>query len=687
MTAPAIGRLGAPPGGPSVRVRVWLLGALVLVLFAILTAQLVRLQIINPDQYAARAAINRVRTLDISPQRGLIYARDGSPLVENIPRYSVTLVAGDIPDADVPRVAAALAPLFDLRGWEIEELILARKRSIDPFLPIVIDDEPAAGVVLDLQTRESELPGLVIETRGERRYAHGELLGHILGYVGPIDPARYPDLAGLRYQISDRIGQTGVEAVYESELRGEPGWRQVEVDATGRVLKTIEEQAPAPGNSITLSIDLPLQERVRRIVADAMGASNYGAAALIDVRTGELLALVSEPAYDVNIFSDGLTDAEWRAILEDPGQPLRNHAVSDQFAPGSVFKVVTGLAALAEGVVDEDTRIYSSRELVVGDETNPDRTYVFTDTVEGEFDFRSAIAQSSNTYFFYAAGGAPFRHPDAPPREPAVQARLDALVERGVIAGDAPFNGVGPDALGRWAREFGLDSATGVDLLAEAGGLIPTRQEKLRAFGVPWLDGDTYNFGIGQGSTAVTPLQMAVATAAIANGGDVLRPQVVREVRNAEGRLVRPFQPAVARRMDVDPAHLKLIREGMALSVLAGTSGLAQDALPGMMLAGKTGTAEFGLADPIPGSGEDPRPLTHGWFIGFAPFEDPEVAVAVFVEFGAGFIVAEAGGRILAAWAEHAGELARAVPPPRGRITATPDEDARVLREILERSR
>lgn len=687
MTAPAIGRPAPPPGGPSVRVRIWLLAGLVIVLFAILTAQLVRLQIVDHEQYAARAAVNRVRTVDIPPQRGLIYARDGSPLVENVPRHRVALVAGDIPDADVPRVAAALAPLFGLRGWEIEERILERKRSIDPFLPIVIDDEPDADIVLDLQTRRSGLPGLVIQTRGERRYAHGELLGHILGYVGPIDPARREALADQRYQLSDLIGQTGVEAVYEAELRGRPGWRQVEVDAGGRVLDTLEEQPPAPGNSLTLTIDPALQERVRLILEDAMGASDLAAAALIDVRTGELLSLVSAPAYDVNIFSDGLSDAKWRAILEDPGQPLRNHAISDQFAPGSVFKVVTGLAALAEGVVDEDTLIYSSRELVVGDETNPDRTYTFTDTVEGEFDFRSAIAQSSNTYFFYLAGGAPFRHPDAPPRDPAVQARLDALVERGVIAGDAPFDGVGPDALGRWAREFGLDSPTGVDLLAEADGLIPTRRGKLRAFGEPWLDGDTYNFGIGQGSTAVSPLQMAVAVAAIANGGDVLRPQVVREIRDPEGRLLRPFEPDVVHRIEADPAHLKLIREGMALSVLAGTSGRAQEALPGMMLAGKTGTAEFGLAEPIPGSDEDPRPLTHGWFIGFAPFEDPRVAVAVFVEFGAGYIVAEAGGRILAAWAEHSGQLARALPPPPGRVDASPEEDARVLREILERSK
>ena len=687
MTAPAIGRLGPPPGGPSVRIRIWLLGALVIALFAILTAQLVRLQIVNHEQYAARAAVNRVRTVDIPPQRGLIYARDGSPLVENVPRHRVAIVAGDIPDADVPRVAAALAPLFGLRGWEIEERILERKRSIDPFLPIVIDDEPDANVVLDLQTRRGDLPCLVIQTQGERRYAHGELLGHILGYVGPIDLARYEELADQRYRLSDRIGQTGVEAVYEAELRGRPGWRQVEVDAAGRVLDTLEEQPPAPGNSITLTIDPALQERVRLILEDAMGASDLAAAALIDVRTGELLSLVSAPAYDVNIFSDGLSDAEWRAILEDPGQPLRNHAISGQFAPGSVFKVVTGLAALAEGAADERTLIYSSRELVVGDETNPDRTYTFTDTVEGEFDFRNAIAQSSNTYFFYLAGGAPFRHPDAPPRDPDVQARLDALVQRGVIAGDAPFDGVGPDALGRWAREFGLDSPTGVDLLAEADGLIPTRREKLRAFGEPWLDGDTYNFGIGQGSTAVSPLQMAVAAAAIANGGDVLRPQVVREIRDGEGRILRPFEPDVVHRMDADPGHLKLIREGMALSVLAGTSGRAQDPLPGMMLAGKTGTAEFGLAEPIPGSDEDPRPLTHGWFIGFAPFDDPEVAVAVFVEFGAGYVVAEAGGRILAAWAEHSGELAGALPPPRGRIAASPEEDARVLREILERSK
>lgn len=692
----SLGGLARPPaeaGGPSIRVRVWLLGLLVLALFAILTAQLVRLQIINHDQYAARAAINRVRTVDVPPARGLIYARDGSLLVENVPRYRVTLIAGDIPDDEVPRVAAALADVFDLRDWEIAEQVLERKRGIDPFLPIVIEDEPEPGIVLNLQTRQRDLPGLVIESTGERRYRHGELLAHILGYVAPINQAEYEALADQRYRLDDLIGQTGVEAAYEAQLRGEPGWRQVEVDAIGRELQTLDELPPAPGRGVTLTIDIALQRQVRDILLAHLDdggiaqASRYAAAVVLDVHTGEVLALASVPSYDVNIFAEEISNEDWRALLEDPGRPLRNHAIADQFAPGSIFKVVTALAGLEEGVIDQDSLIYSPGQLEVDREDNPDiDPYVFRDTTNGVFHLRTALAESSNVFFYYVAGGSPFRHPQAEPRPEDEQAVLDGLAARGVIAGDVEFAGAGPDALGKWAREFGLDSPTGIDLPGEADGLIPTRAGKLATFGESWLDGDSYNFGIGQGSTAVTPLQMAITAAAIANGGTILQPQVVREIRDADGMVLRPFEPIVASRMSADPEHLRLIGQGMALSVLAGTSYDAQEQLPSMMIAGKTGTAEF-TADDVPPreDASDPGP-THGWFIGYAPYDDPKIAVALFFEFGAGFLAAEPAGQIMAAWAELSGEIATAAPPPRPRADLGAEENERVLRAVEERA-
>lgn len=688
------GALGAAPQPriPS-RWRVAGLALLVFALFAVLTGQLVRLQIIEHERYADRAAINRVRTLDLPPARGLIYARDGTPLVENVPRHRVLLIAGDVPGEDVERVAGALAAVSGLRAWEIADLVLERKRSIDPFLPIVIEDDPDPDVVLDLQTRLAELPGLEIETTGRRRYEHGELLAHILGYTAPISEAEHEALADQRYRLDDLIGQTGVEAVYERQLRGLPGWRQIEVDALGRELDTLDEQAPADGNGVVLAIDLELQRRVSGILSEYLAeseterASLYAAAAVLDVHTGEVLALVSAPAYDVNLFAEGISSADWRALLENEGKPLRNHATGDQFAPGSIFKLVTALAGLEEGVIDAETSILapSNRRLIVNNESNPNIEYVFRDTAEGVFQVRTALAESSNTFFYYVAGGSPFRHPDAAPRPEAEQAEVDAHAAAGVIAGDVPFDGVGPDALAKWAREFGLDSPTGVDLVGEAAGLIPTPAEKERTFGEGWLDGDSYLFGIGQGSTAVTPLQMAVVAAAIANGGLVLQPQVVREVLAPSGAVVRGFEPVVVRRMSADPEHLRLIGQGMAMSVLAGTSHDAQLQLPSMMIAGKTGTAEFAPED-IPPRADDAPPVTHGWFVGYAPYDDPKIALSVFFEFGEGFRVAEPAGKILAAWAELSGEIVRAAPPPPARADLSPEETARVTAAVEERS-
>ena len=278
---------------------------------------------------------------------------------------------------------------------------------------------------------------------------------------------------------------------------------------------------------------------------------------------------------------------------------------------------------------------------MVDNELNPGIQYVFSDTVQGTYDLRRALSESSNVYFFYLAGGEPFRHPDAPPRPEGEQEALDALAEEGIVAGDVEFNGVGPLALAEWAREFGFDDPTGIDLAGEVGGLIPDPALKQRTFGEPWVDGDTYNFAIGQGFVAATPLQMAVATATIANGGTIYEPQIVYEVRDSRGNLVRPFQPIVRRQLEIDPEALRVIREGMALSTLAGTSHDALVALPEMMIAGKTGTAEFAQTGPATGE----EGMTHGWFIAFAPFDDPEIAIAVFFEFGAGYLAAAAGGR------------------------------------------
>ena len=670
--------------GFPVRAKVWVLGGFILLLFGILTVQLVRLQILQHDEYVARAASNRVRTFDIQPARGLIYDSDGDLLVSNAPDYQISLVAADIPDEEVDAVAAELAALFDLRPWEVEEQIRERKASNDPFLPLLVAEDPTADDVIEVRSRRSSLPGVQVDTISTREYEHGRLLGHIFGYVGKITGEEYEELESERYLYSDQIGRSGVEAAYESQLRGRAGRQLVEVDAVGNVLRTLSDTLPSPGLSLVLTIDIALQERVERILLEHLGASLFAAAVVLDIHSGEVLSMVSVPNYDVNIYND-LSADEYQALLDDPGQPLINHAIQDQFPPGSIFKVVTAVAGLAEEAVTPDTRIYSPGVLEVHNALSPGIIYNFGDTVQGVYNIRTALAESSNVYFYYVAGGEPYRNPENPPRHEDEQARLDALAEEGIVAGDAAFEGVGNEALAAWARELGLDEPTGVDLVGEAAGLISSAEQKLEAFGEEWRDGDTYNMAIGQGFTTVTPLQMAVATAAIANGGTVYEPRVVRALVNSENQVVQPWQPAVRRQLELDPEILRIVREGMALCTLAGTCHDALVELPEMLFGGKTGTAEFNqTGTAVSGAEEGP---THGWFIAFAPFEDPQIAIAVFFEFSAGYLASSAGGEILRAWAELNDALGTTAPPPYARIAITEEEDQRLYEAIRERSR
>lgn len=670
--------------GFPVRAKVWILGGFILLLFGILTVQLVRLQLLKHDEYVARAASNRVRTIDIAPARGLIYDRDGNLLVENAPAYRIMLVSAEVPDYLVTQVAEELAEMSDGQAWEIEERIWDRKYSNDPFLPLLIAEEPTPAQVIDVTSRRSLLPGVQVETISIRRYEHGRLLGHILGYVGAITEKEYEELTGARYLYSDQIGRAGVEAAYERQLRGSTGRQLVEVDAVGNILRTLNDRSPSPGLSVVLTIDIELQQRVEDILLEHQGASLFASAVVLNVRNGEVLAMVSVPNYDVNIYEEVTTD-QYRELLEDPGQPLVNHAIQDQFPPGSIFKIVTAVAGLAEGAITPETRIYSPGVLEVHNELSPGIIYRFGDTTQGVFNIRTALAESSNVYFYYVAGGDPYRNPDNPPRHPSEQERLDDLADDGVVAGDVRFVGAGNEALARWAREMGFDAPTGVDLVGEAAGLITSAQQKLEAFGEEWRDGDTYNMAIGQGFTTVTPLQMAVATAAIANGGTVFEPRVVRELIDSNGKVVQPWQPTVRNQIDVDPEILRIVREGMALCTLAGTCHDALVVMPEMLVGGKTGTAEFNqTGTAVSGAEEGP---THGWFIAFAPFDNPQIAIAVFFEFSAGYLAAGAGGEILRAWAETSGAISQAIPPPYARVALTEEEDQRLYEAIRERSR
>jgi penicillin-binding protein 2 len=339
-----------------------------------------------------------------------------------------------------------------------------------------------------------------------------------------------------------------------------------------------------------------------------MGRSKNAAAVVIDVRTGELLALVSIPNYDNNIFTGRVDDAALRTLLEDPAKPLVNHAIAEMYPPGSTFKQVTGLAALQEGIASATTRITSLGSIRVPNQYNPREVFIFRDWAAlGQMDFYRGVAMSSDVYFYYLAGGYSENGRDL-------------------------FQGLGATTLASWARRFGLGEATGIDLPGESEGIIPDPAWKEEQVGIPWVLGDTYNFGIGQGYVATTPLQMALVTAAVANGGDVLRPTVVKEVLDSEGRSLPLARQAVRRNLNIDPRNLNIMREGMRQAVDTGTATTAKSRA--VISAGKTGTAEFGERRP------DGSYMEHGWYTGYAPFTNPSIAVAVFLEQGGGALTA-----------------------------------------------
>jgi penicillin-binding protein 2 len=588
---------------------------LVFIVFGVLTLQLMRMQVFEGEAYEQRAQNNHLRYSPTMPSRGLIFDRSGTPLVENVPQFSAGIVPADLPKDREAELLPQLEALLHVPAAEIAAKVDPKRDSKDPFTPVIIKEGLTPEEAFSLRSLESRLPGVEVIVEPVRRYTLGSLVSLILGYVSQVTEEQYPNLISKGYEMNDRIGQMGVETVYESVLRGQPGRKDVEVDAAGREIQTVHEVPAKAGAGIVLSVDLDLQRKVTEFLQDGMGSSKNGCAIVMDVRSGDVLAMVSLPTYDDNIFAN-MTDEQYQALNNDPAKPMVNHCISETYPPGSTFKQITGTGALQEGVANAGTTITSYGSISVKNEYDPNIVYVFKDWAAlGTLNFYQGVAQSSDVYFYYLAGG---------------------YFQDGVEL----FHGMGANALAGYAREYGLGSPTGIDLPGEAAGVIPDPGWKERELGETWTIGDTYNFAIGQGFVATTPLQMVGVTTAIANGGDVMVPRVVREVVDATGKSILPIAPKVARRLSISDDNLATFREGMRQAVSWGTANSAS--VPGVSVAGKTGTAEFG---PDLGGGTY---ASHAWFTGFAPAEDPEVAVVVFLEQGNGAKnAAPLGGRIL----------------------------------------
>lgn len=603
---------------PALRLR--LIEALLLLALLVLGARAASMQWLAPvvpPEYGDGLA---PRLLTVEPPRGLILDRNGEVLARNVPAYRALLVPGELP-ADDPERREALLQLEVLSGIPYATLEAAASSHlalVDPFAPIEVNEGMEAEEAIAMRARLAGTGGLRIEASAHRTYLADPTLAHILGHVGAIPEDEVDDLTAQGYPLDSSIGRTGVESVYEAALRGDPGRRLVLSDPQGREVEPLATSPATAGADVVLSIDLRLQQVAARALAEGMEAGlsvvrydtgqdrpapiPLGAAVVMDVRSGELLASVSLPAYDPNVFTEGDPDAI-AAILTDPARPLIDRTYMEVRSPGSIYKPLVALAALEEGVATAETEIFSSGAIHVADQYTPGVVYTFRDwAAHGLLDMKSALARSSDVYFYLLVGGY-----------------------HG--AQQADFEGMGAATLAEWSRKMGLGRATGIDLPGEASGFVPDPEWKQAELGEPWLLGDSYPFSIGQGYLTVTPLQMAVMTAAIANGGDLLRPRIVHGFR--EDGVVRPLAPEVTGRFQADPEHFEVVREGMLQTALPGGTGSAGTPA-GIRIGAKTGTAEFG--QPYPDGEFD----THGWFIAFAPYDDPEIAVAVYLEYGVG---------------------------------------------------
>lgn len=597
----------AGPAGAR-RLPVNIFRASVVLAFLLLGAQLWRLQIVEGPSFRQKAENNRVRVSAIKPPRGVIYDRRGQLLASNAPIFLVSVTPADIPARRESEVYERLATLLGMSQLDLRRVIERRRSDDDPFSPVPVKYNVDRTAALRIEERHEELPGVAVSVESTRKYNEGFLLAHLLGYTSLISPtllspAEYRNKIDREgYNVNDRIGAAGLEERYESVLRGQPGRKMYEVEASGRPVNELRVESPDPGRNLVLSLDLDLQRDAARILGEGLNGETTGVAIVMSPKTGDVLAMVSLPSYDANVFADDSREGELEQLLRDPAQPFFHRATTGLYPPGSSFKLVTAAAAMKEGVANRNTVIESKGAIFVPSDYDPNYRQIFPDwAVLGRLNLVSALGNSSNVYFFYLGGGFEPEH----------------------------FVGLGNERLAAYARQYGYGAPTGIDLPGEAAGTIPDEAWKLRRRGERWVKGDTYNMSIGQGYVQATPLQVANFTNAIANGGKLMRPRLVKEVADTDRQQVRTLPAQVLHVVDLPPNDRQVLIEGME----AGFSGVLLRDLrtPGLRVAGKTGTAEY--TGPRDAGGALP---THGWFTGFAPIEDPEISVTVFVEKGTG---------------------------------------------------
>ena len=581
---------------PPIDGRLRLSAVLIVLVFATFGFRLFQLQIVERDDLVARSERNSVRTIRVTAPRGEILDREGRLIASFRPARELRVTPSDLGDASV--TYAALAQLLDDNASELAERA-GEPRGSRRFNAVTLKRDLVYEDLARVSAHNWAMPGVATVEVPRRHYVEGRRAAHLLGMLGEIrgDQLELPEFAD--YRGGEEIGQTGIESRFESHLRGRDGGRNVVVDAVGREFGKLDEVPPVPGGRVVLALDLDLQRAAEAgFLETPEGAGPLmGSAVALDIATGDVLAMASFPDYDPNDFAGGIAGDTWNALLADPWKPLRNRAIQNHYPPGSTHKPIVAAALLEEGVVDEHSTVTCRGGFRFGN-----RTYrCWKRSGHGVVDLKEAMKRSCDV-FFYTFG-----------------------IELGI------------DRMAEHARSFGLGRKSGIDLAGEQPGLVPDSAWKERRFRQPWYPGETVSAAIGQGYNLYTPLQLAISYAAIANGGTVMRPRIVLRLEDERGVAERRFPVRQDGRTTISAEHLARVRAGMTAVVeeQGGTGGRAR--VEGTTVAGKTGTAQVVRLEQYEGLEDDEIPVKfrdHAWFGAFAPVDDPQIAVGVFVEHG-----------------------------------------------------
>jgi penicillin-binding protein 2 len=573
----------------------FLVKAIVIFAFCILVFKLFSIQIFEGSASLRSAEKQRIRPRVLDASRGAITDINGALLAKNVPSFALAVYPSELPKKKSEReevykkISAVSGLSVEAIASEVEKNDLSSLDEVD--LKVNLSHDEALLMEQDV----AGIAGTFVAIKSIRQYTSDFSLSHLLGYTYGVSK---DDLKNFRdqYYQSDRIGKIGIEAEYEKYLKGDHGVEQIEVDSRGnivRVLANDENKQPVPGDEVVLNIDLDLQKRVTEVVQSGIDSAKQltgnnvtgGVGIVMDIKTGGILAMVSLPSYNNNLFASKISNDDYKKLIDDTSYPMFNRAIAGVYPPGSISKIIMASAGLQEGTISQNTAFDTPAAIKIGDYTFPDNKD------HGVTDIKRAIAESNNI-FFYSIGG-----------------------------GYDKIQGIGIDKIKKYWELFGLGKPSGIDIPGEASGLLPDAAWKKKVKNEPWYIGDTYHVSIGQGDLLVNPLQMIRATAVIASGGKLLVPQLVNRIVGPDGKVVQAFQTKIERENFINPNILSIIASGMRMTVTDGTC-TSLNSLP-FAVAGKTGTAQF-----------DNNAQAHAWFEGYAPYNNPEIAVLTMVEGG-----------------------------------------------------